>query len=195
MDRRIKIASWVVVVAVGSLMGLAIAGLPELSARPAPPSLGDTAAEVNDPGGASDPDDSAPSTETPTSISSAPEPTDPDPDPATVEAPVATDEAPPLRPNDQVTVLVANATDVIGAAGRLTDRLAADGHPMAPPLTTFGFAVSEVWFVDGFGPEASALAERIGVFPENVQLVPDAPQFPVGNAAVVVVMGPDLAGA
>lgn len=165
---------WAALVILGTVAGLTIAGMPELGAGPNPVQV---ATETTD-------------TTTTTTTTST---TLPARSTTTAEATTTTQAPPAPRATTEVTVLVANGTQVPGAAGRLTDLLAEHGHPTLTPITISAFDVSELWFVDDFGPEAAVLAERLGVFPENVRRVPDDPGFAVGEADVIAIVGPELA--
>lgn len=168
---------WAAIIIVGTAAGFAIAGVPELGAGPQPVQV------------ATDPAAETTTADTTTTSTTLPELTTTTADTTTT----TTLPEPQVRPTTEVTVLVANGTAVPGAAGRLTDELAEQGHPTLTPTSTSAFEVSEVWFVDDFGPEAADLAERLGVFPENVRLMPDDPGFTVGQANVIVIVGPELA--
>lgn len=181
MHRRLELSLWAAVAVVGIGAGLLIAGAPDLGADEGTP------AELiaTDGPGAAEADPTTTTTEATTTT--APTTT------STTEPTTTTTEAPFVRPREAVPVLVANGTSVVGAAGRLSDRLEAEGHPTLTPVTTGAYEASEVWFVDDYGAEAADLAERLEVFPENVGVVPESFGFALGEARLVVVMGPDLA--
>ncbi len=179
MTRRTEIGLWVSLIALAAVAGIAIAGVPQLGASDDPQAVATPPAiETTEPG---DTDDSMPGLDTTTTTSTT--------RPTTTTAP----EVPELRPNSEVTVLVVNGTTVPGAAGRLADQLSDEGYPNLTPTSTRSYQASEVWFTGDFGPEAAELAERLGVFPENVMAMPADPGITVGSAEVIVIVGPDLA--
>lgn len=191
MHRRSEISVWAAVAVLGVAAGLFVAGAPELGADEQP------SAQVTELVAASGADEPAPEDDDTTTTSTARETTTTSTTAATTtsttQATTTTTEAPSVRPREMVPVLVANGTSVVGAAGRMSDRLEAEGHPTLTPVTTSSYEASEVWFVEGYGVEGADLAERLEVFPENVRLVPEAPGLTVGPAVLVVVLGPDLA--
>jgi LytR cell envelope-related transcriptional attenuator len=113
------------------------------------------------------------------------------------EAPTETTAPPAPRAPAEVTVLVANTTDVSGAAGGLTDNLVGKGYQAAPPTDGQpALEQTQVLFVEGFEAEAQAVAATVGAPAEAVQPMPATP--PVGDLAgaqVLVMLGSDLAAA
>lgn len=102
----------------------------------------------------------------------------------------------PPRPPAQVKVLVANGSDVNGAAGAQTDALEALGYVTADPTNTDQKVTSTVvYYTVGFQAEAEALAQQIGVDPATaVQPLPTpAPVPDLQLSQVLVVVGPDIA--
>lgn len=102
-----------------------------------------------------------------------------------------------VRPPAEVTVRVANASGVQGAAGARTDQLAGAGYPTVE--ATNGprgeqLAATQVLFVDGYEREAQQLAEALGAPAEGVTPLADPPPVDPGGAQVVVLLGTDLAG-
>lgn len=192
MSRRTEIGLWAGLVVVAALAGLAIAGMPQLGAGPdpahvaTPSTVTDTAGEDSISDGTVD--DGAVTTSTPSDSTSAPTSA-----PSTSTTTTTTTAIPQARPATEVSVLVLNGTRVNGAAGRLTETLAGQGHPTLTPTSTRAYDASEVWFTGNYGPEAAELAQRLGVFPENVRVMPDDAGVTVGSANVIVVVGPDLA--
>jgi LytR cell envelope-related transcriptional attenuator len=103
----------------------------------------------------------------------------------------------PVHPPPEVTVRVANASGVQGAASARTDQLAGAGYKTIE--ATNGpqgqrLAATEILFVDGFQREAQALAEQLGAPAEGVAPLPNPPPVDPGGAQVVVLLGTDLAG-
>jgi hypothetical protein len=179
MNRRSELGMLMGVAAVAAAAGMAIGGMPDLGAGP-------EAVQVISP----EPDQTVTPDTTSTTLPALTTTTTS----TTTTSTTTTEPAPEPRPNDEVTVLVVNGTNVVGAAGRLSEQLSGEGYPTLTPTGTSPYAVSEVWFAEGYGIEAVALAQRLGVFPENVMLIPDNPGFSPGAASVVVIIGPDLAG-
>lgn len=109
------------------------------------------------------------------------------------EDPAATSTT--LRPADQVTVQVLNASGVSGAAAGLTDQIAQSGYVTvdpdnAPPPTR---EVTAVVFIDGFQGEGANLATQIGAPPDQVIPLANAPGVNPGQAQLLVLLGTDKA--
>ncbi len=105
----------------------------------------------------------------------------------------------PARSNAEVTVLVANGSGLPGAAGTVTDTVAAAGYATAEPSNADFVDSTTVYYVGSDEAEAIGVAAAIGLEPvENpgvVQPMPDpAPVDDLRGATVLVVLGPDLAG-
>ena len=96
------------------------------------------------------------------------------------------------RPPAEVKVLVVNASGVQGAAGARQKALNAAGYTSvatgtAPrPATATG-----VQHIQGYEPEAQAVAAALNLSPTVVAPVPSAPVVPPGDAVVMVVLGTD----
>lgn len=111
-------------------------------------------------------------------------------------APESTEPAAPqARPVGEVTVLVANASGVSGAAAQQTELIAGAGYVTlegtnAPEL----LEATQVLAVAGYEADAAALATAINAPPESVAPMPDPPPLETGGAHVLVMLGPDLAG-
>ena len=95
----------------------------------------------------------------------------------------------------EVKVLVANGSDVDGAAGAQTDALEALGYVTADPTNTPEKVTSTlIYFTVGYEAEAEALAESLGVDPTTVEPLPTP--APVGDlqlSNILVIVGPDIA--
>ena len=100
-----------------------------------------------------------------------------------------------LRPPAEVKVLIANGSDVDGAAGAQTDALEALGYVTADPTNTSEkVQATVVYFTDGYQPEAEILAEAIGAAPTGVKPLPTpAPVDDLQLSNILVVVGPDIA--
>jgi hypothetical protein len=98
-------------------------------------------------------------------------------------------------PPSKVPVVVANGSNVSGAAGSISTQLQAAGWQVLPAENaTSNVTVSVVYYVSGFQPSAAAIAKLLGVPTSGIQpLTSAAPVGAVGAADVVVVVGPDVA--
>lgn len=143
-------------------------------------------------GPASAPDDtSAPTGEPSTTISTTSTST-------TTVPPTTTTTLPPLVTKGAV-VLVANAADVPGAAGRFTQVLEAAGYATNPATDAAGWEIeldtSKIYYLRSSKKAAASLAERMGVeiypMPVPVPIV-GAYEF-FGDTTVLVMLGKDLA--
>ncbi len=106
----------------------------------------------------------------------------------------STTAAPAARPPAQVSVLVANASGVSGAAGELTASLASQGYQTVPETNApNSVGATQVLFTSGFDAEAAALAQAIHAPANAVAAVPDPPPVELGGAQILVLLGPDLA--
>ena len=101
------------------------------------------------------------------------------------------------RPPAEVKVLIANGSDVDGAAGAQTDALEALGYVTADPTnTSTKVPATVVYFTVGYQAEAEALAEAIGAAPTEVKPLPTpAPVDDLQLSNVLVIVGPDIATA
>ena len=98
-------------------------------------------------------------------------------------------------PPSKVPVVVANGSNVSGAAGSISTQLQAAGWQILPAENaTSNVSASVVYYVAGLQPSAAAIAKFLGVPASGVQpLTSAAPVGAVGTAQVVVVVGPDVA--
>lgn len=98
-------------------------------------------------------------------------------------------------PPSKVPVVVANGSNVSGAAGSISTELQAAGWQILPAENaTSNVSASVVYYVAGLQPSAAAIAKFLGVPSSGVQpLTSAAPVGAVGTAQVVVVVGPDVA--
>jgi hypothetical protein len=109
-----------------------------------------------------------------------------EPDETTTTEPVA-------RPPDQVSAIVLNGSGVAGAAGVYTTALSDRGYQTAEAGNANARVEStEVYFAPGYDQEAMVLARSIGST-ATPQPLGSPPPGEVGEANVVVVLGPDLA--
>jgi hypothetical protein len=98
-------------------------------------------------------------------------------------------------PPSKVPVVVANGSNVTGAAGSISTQLQSAGWQVLPAENaTSNVTASVVYYVAGFQPSAAAIAKLLGVATSGIQpLTSAAPVGAVGAADVVVVVGPDVA--
>jgi hypothetical protein len=113
----------------------------------------------------------------------------------------ATDDTEPtqttvaVRPPAEIRVIVLNGSSVTGAAGTWSDGLQANGYNMLEPgNANASVETTQVFHQGGFRQEAAGVVQALGS-PAGVspQRLGDAPPGEVGDANVVVVVGPDLA--
>jgi LytR cell envelope-related transcriptional attenuator len=106
-----------------------------------------------------------------------------------------TTETPPRQPAE-VTVRVANASGVQGAAGAKTQQLAGAGYKTVgetngPPGQQI--EATQVLFSEGFDREAVAVAEALGLTAENAAALPAQPPVDLAGAQILVLLGTDIA--
>jgi hypothetical protein len=109
---------------------------------------------------------------------------------ATTTAPAAQ-----ARPAAEVTVLVANASGVSGAAGELTTAIADEGYQTVPGTNAppeSDPATTQVLHIAGFEQEGAALAGAIGAT-GGASAMADPPPVELGGAQILVILGTDLA--
>jgi LytR cell envelope-related transcriptional attenuator len=98
---------------------------------------------------------------------------------------------------DAALVLVANAANQAGVAGRLSEILETADFTVADPANaTVDVATSTVYFTPGFEDAAADVADLFDPHPA-VAPMPDPPPVAAGDqsgATVILVAGPDLAG-
>jgi LytR cell envelope-related transcriptional attenuator len=99
------------------------------------------------------------------------------------------------RPPAQVTVLVANASGVGGAAAKQTDKLKTAGYKTGSPANApagLDLAVTQVMAMPGFEADATKLATDLGK-PNAVKPMASPPPVNMAGANVLVLLGTDLA--
>ncbi|WP_419925029.1 LytR C-terminal domain-containing protein [Candidatus Poriferisocius sp.] len=120
-------------------------------------------------------------------------------DPAADETqPPASDpgEPPECRDPSTIGVLVANGTDVTGAAGRLAAELNAANYVTLPPVNAGAQTSSAFYFRAGYEVDAQCVASQLGVGAGPFFPMSDPPPGGVtletlGNAYVLILIGPD----
>jgi hypothetical protein len=107
--------------------------------------------------------------------------------PPTTAAPT-TSASVPVRPPEEVRVMVLNSIELSGAAGRFTEELAAAGYQTLP-ADDFDPEQdpSRIWYRDGFSAEANVL---LGMLPGAlVEPLPDPDLAPGSDVVVVLGVG------
>lgn len=99
----------------------------------------------------------------------------------------------PVRAPAEVKVIVANASDVSGAAGGATTRLKAAQYNALAPGNSAKVATSAVYFTAGYQAEAAAIAAALELPANVVAAIPTPPPLDPKTANVVVVLGADAA--
>ena len=101
-------------------------------------------------------------------------------------------------PPAQLVVMVANGSSIRGLAGSTADQLKAAGYANTTATdATQNVTSTLVYFVEGFEGDAQAVSTTMGLPAERgVQAMPGAPPVAsLGEAKVLVVLGPDAPGA
>jgi len=112
----------------------------------------------------------------------------------TAVAGTTTAAAPPTTAVDKskFTVIVANASGISGAAGRLTDKMKSDGYVMAPATTAKAQqSQSAVYFISGYDAQGADVAAYLNI--QGAQPMPSPPPVDIGQAQVLVMEGKDIA--
>lgn len=111
---------------------------------------------------------------------------------STTEAPTTTTTAPsttttiPVRPPEEVRVVVLNSVGIAGAAGRMTARLDEAGYQtLAPDDHEPEQDPSRVWYREGFSPEANELLDFI----EDALVEPLPDETLAEGADIIMVLG------
>ena len=128
-------------------------------------------------------------------VGAADDPAAPDNGDSATSSSTTSTTAPPRAPAD-VKVLVANGSEVSGAAGAQTDALEALGYVAANPTNADLVPATVVYFTVGYQAEAEVLATAIGAPATAVKALPTP--APVGDmqlSNLLIVVGPDLASA
>jgi hypothetical protein len=114
--------------------------------------------------------------------------------PADGSATTAPPEQTPPKAPAEVTVRVANAAGVNGAAGEWTDKISQAGYKTVEATNaTPNRDTTAVIFQAGFDREAGILAEAIGAPSDGIVALSEPPQVDPAGANLVVLLGTDLA--
>ncbi len=169
----------------------------------------DTAQATNEPTGEAEPTsepDSEPVDTQPdngddpatTPAPAAPDPQQPDPDPE--EDPQQPDPDPEeeleCRDPSTIGVLVANGTDISGAAGRLSSELNTANYVTLPPVNANPQTSSAFYHRAGYEVDAQCVAQLLDVASVPIFPMPDPPPGSIslatlGNAYILILIGPD----
>lgn len=115
-------------------------------------------------------------------------------DGATTTTAAPTTTVAPLRAPKDVKVIVANASEVKGAAGRASEVLKTAGYNALAPTNATATPASAVYFTGGFDREAAALASALQLPGTAVKALPSPSPVPdLKTANVLVVLGADAA--
>ena len=102
---------------------------------------------------------------------------------------------PQARPPAQVSVLVANASGVGGAAAKQTDKLKVAGYKTVAPANApqgLDLAETQVMAAPGYEADAAKLATDLGK-PNAVKPLATPPPVSMAGANILVLLGTDLA--
>lgn len=98
------------------------------------------------------------------------------------------------RPPNEVTVRVLNATDIQGAASRMSDLLKESNYIIVESDNAGTMLdATKILFAAGYDREATELARSIGSAAENVEALANPPQVEPNGAQLVVLLGKDKA--
>jgi hypothetical protein len=105
----------------------------------------------------------------------------------------------PLRPPQEIKVLVANGTATPGLASKVASTIHGKGYDTLSPTNASTRPPSTViYFEPSYGNEAAALAGKLNLPASAVQAMPTPPPVPnldANNTNILVVAGPDQANA
>lgn len=92
--------------------------------------------------------------------------------------------------------MVANGTDVSGAAGRLSGELNTANYVTLPPVNASPQTGSAFYYRAGYEVGAQCIARLLGESEKPLWLMPDPPPGGItlemlGNAYVLILLGPD----
>ena len=127
----------------------------------------------------------------------APEATASEPSPVVTQPPaIPPDEELVCRDPSTIAVLVANGTDVTGAAGRLSGELNAANYVTQPPHNASPQTGSAFYYRAGSEVDAQCIARLLGESEKPLWPMPDPPPGgltleALGNAYVLILVGPD----
>ncbi len=113
-----------------------------------------------------------------------------------VTQPPAPDEELECRDPSTIGVLVANGTDVTGAAGRLSGELNAANYVTLPPHNASPQTGSAFYYRAGYEVDAQCIARLLGESEKPLWPMPDPPPGgltleSLGSAFILILIGPD----
>ncbi len=120
-----------------------------------------------------------------------------EPAPVVTQPPApAPDEELECRDPSTIGVLVANGTDVSGAAGRLSGELNAANYVTLPPHNASPQTGSAFYYRAGYEVDAQCIARLLGESEKPLWPMPDPPPGgltleSLGNAFILILIGPD----
>lgn len=97
----------------------------------------------------------------------------------------------PAKPPKDVKVIVANGSDVNGAAGNAKSALDPGGYNMLAPANAPKVPETSVYFSPGYEADAAAVAAALGLPDTTIKAIPAPPPFDTKGAHVAVVIGAD----
>ena len=100
---------------------------------------------------------------------------------------------PSTRPPAEITVLVSNAAQVGGIAGRASDAIEAGGFNVLTPTNSDSQDATEVYHLPDYATEALDVARLVNVDAANLRPMEELTALQPGTAHVVVVVGRDNA--
>lgn len=165
----------VILVVIGIIIGVVI--------------LASTVDEADDTGSATTTTETAAATTSTTAATTATQPA----------APAATTQPVVISPQphspSEVRVQVANATDISGAAGRLTNQLTVAGYIGLPainaPAEVTPLSQSIIYYEPNYLADANQIASLLGATPNQVLPLPVPSPIVTDSAHVIVVIGDD----
>ena len=98
---------------------------------------------------------------------------------------------PGTNPPNEVRVLVANGTDIPGAASQIQSQLVALGYNALSPQNGPASPESWVYYEPGYEADARAIADSLGVAQTQVAPMPEPPPMDTLEANVLVLIGND----
>ncbi len=151
--------------------------------------------EIPDPVDPPSDDGSAAATPAPAPEETEAPATEPAPEVTQPPAP-APDEELECRDPSTIGVLVANGTDVTGAAGRLSGELNAANYVTLPPHNASPQTGSAFYYRAGYEVDAQCIARLLGESEKPLWPMPDPPPGgltleSLGNAFILILIGPD----
>lgn len=98
---------------------------------------------------------------------------------------------PSTNPPNEVRVLVANGTDIPGAASEVQSQLVALGYNALSPQNGPPSETSWVYYEPGYEADARAIANQLGMTQDQVAPMPEPPPLDTLEANILVLIGND----